>query len=241
MEEMNLFGEPIEITPLKNAASANARKVVTDLRELGIESVVGKLFRQSGGLAPDTINVLIPVYCGYKRRPEDTREYAIVAIAKFDKSSTNANKRFLGFTFTGSSALFNRTYYYEDKVNKEKPVEYATTRFGTPKIGTFNDTQGDMLIKLCNAFTTFSPLDKRPEIVTDFDDTKNVVLFVRRDNGEKCQEIERQTYEIYNDFTFTDAEKAQLIEAAKVYFGLDKADGAQQGGKVNRKPRQAQA
>lgn len=228
MEEMNLFGETVEIQPLKNAASANARKVVRDLRDLGIESVVSKLFRQSGGLAPDTINVLIPVYCGYKRRPEDTREYAIVAVAKFDKNSTAANKRFLGFTFTGSSALFNRTYYYEDKVNKEKPVEYTTTRFGTPKIGTFNDTQGDTLIKLCNAFTTFSPLDKRPEIVTDFDDIKNVVLFVRRDNGEKCQEIDRQTYEIYNDFTFTDAEKAQLIEAAEKYFGLDKAKPAEQ-------------
>lgn len=228
MEEMTLFGETVQIRPLKNAASANARKVVRDLRQLGIESVVNKLFRQSGGLAPDTINVLVPVYTGYKRRAEDTKEFGIVAVAKFDKSSTNANKRFLGFTFTGQSALFNRTYYYEDKVNKEKPVEYATTRFGTPKIGTFNDTQGDVLIRLCNNFTAFSPLDKRPEIVTDFDETKNVVLFVRRDSGEKCQEIERQTYEIYNDFTFSDAEKAQLIEAAEKYFGLDKAQPAEE-------------
>lgn len=218
MEELELFGQNFEIKPIANAATGDDRNVVNDLNDLGNTEISGKLFRQSGGFASDCINVLIPVFTIFKRDQTDSRQYAIVAVAKFDKNSTAANKIFKGLTYTGTSALFNRSYQYEDKVNKADPIEYGNTRFGTPLIGTFNESRGEKMNALCKNFTAFLPKDeKRPEIRTNFDEKTNKVLFIDRD-GKPCAEVERQCFKIYEGFVFSDDEKAQLIKAAEMYF-----------------------
>ena len=222
MEELTLFGQNFEIKPITNAAKGDSRNVVNDLNDLDNKEARDKLFRQSGGFASDCINVLVPVYVMFKRDETDTNEFAIVAVAKFDKNSTTANKLFKGFSYTGTSALFNRSYQYEDKVNKANPIEYNCTRFGTPLIGTFNESRGEKMNALCKDFTAFLPKDeKRPEIRTEFDNKANKVLFIGKD-GKPCPETERQCFKIYESFTFTDEEKAQLIKAAEMYFGGQK-------------------
>ena len=224
MEELELFGQHFEVKPITNAANGDDRNVVNDLSDLGNTEISDKLFRQSGGFASDCINVLIPVFTIFKRDETDNRQYAIVAVAKFDKNSTAANKLFKGFTYTGTSALFNRSYQYEDKVNKANPIEYNCTRFGTPLIGTFNESRGEKMNALCKDFTAFLPKDeKRPEIRTNFDNKTNKVIFVDKD-GKPCPETERQLFKIYESFTFTEEEKAQLIKAAEMYFGGQKKE-----------------
>lgn len=225
MEELQMFGAKVEIKPISNAANGDARNVVNDLSELGVTEVSDKLFRQSGGFASDCINVLIPVFTVFKREQTDANQYAIVAVAKFDKASTTANKVFKGFTYTGTSALFNRSYQYEDKTNMAKPIEYNSTRFGTPLIGTFNESRGEKMNELCKTFTAFSPEGTRPEIRTNFDAKANKVVFVDQD-GQPCKEIERQCFKAFDSFTFTEEEKAQLIKGAEAYFGGQKK-GAQ--------------
>ena len=177
MEELQLFGQNFEIKPIANAAMGDDRNVVSDLSELGNTEISDKLFRQSGGFASDCINVLIPVFTIFKRDQTDSRQYAIVAVAKFDKNSTAANKIFKGFTYTGTSALFNRSYQYENKAEKSNPIEYNCTRFGTPLIGTFNESRGEKMNALCKDFTAFLPKDeKRPEVRTNFDEKANKLL-----------------------------------------------------------------
>ena len=221
MEELTLFGQNFEVKPITNAANGDNRNVVNDLNDLPNEEARNKLFRQSGGFASETINVLLPVYVMFKRDETDDNEFAIVAVAKFDKASTNANKLFKGFTYTGTSALFNRSYQYEDKVNKTNPIEYGSTRFDTPLIGTFNESRGEKMNMLCKAFTAFYPDGKRPEIRTEFDNKANKVVFVGKD-GKPCPEIDRQCFKLYESFTFTDEEKQQLIKAGELYFGGQK-------------------
>ena len=222
MEELTLFGQNFEIKPITNAAKGDSRNVVNDLNDLDNKEARDKLFRQSGGFASDCINVLVPVYVMFKRDETDTNEFAIVAVAKFDKNSTTANKLFKGFTYTGTSALFNRSYQYENKAEKSNPIEYNCTRFGTPLIGTFNESRGEKMNALCKDFTAFLPKDeKRPEIRTNFDNKTNKVLFVGND-GKPCPETERQCFKIYESFVFTDEEKTQLIKAAELYFGGQK-------------------
>lgn len=221
MEELNLFGQMFEIKPITNAANGDDRNVVNDLGDLGNTEITDKLFRQSGGFASDCINVLVPVFTIFKRDQTDANQYAIVAVAKFDKNSTAANKLFKGFSYTGTSALFNRSYQYEDKVNKTTPIEYTETRFGTPLIGTFNESRGEKMNSLAKAFTAFSPEGKRPEIRTEFDAKTNKVLFVTNE-GKPCPEIERTCFKLFGSFTFTDEEKAQLIKGAEMYFGGQK-------------------
>ena len=222
MEELTLFGQNFEIKPITNAAKGDSRNVVNDLNDLDNKEARDKLFRQSGGFASDCINVLVPVYVMFKRDETDTNEFAIVAVAKFDKNSTTANKLFKGFTYTGTSALFNRSYQYENKAEKSNPIEYNCTRFGTPLIGTFNESRGEKMNALCKDFTAFLPKDeKRPEIRTNFDNKTNKVLFVGND-GKPCPETERRCFKIYESFVFTDEEKTQLIKAAELYFGGQK-------------------
>lgn len=221
MEELQMFGAMVEIKPIANAANGDARNVVNDLADLGVSEVSAKLFRQSGGFASDCINVLIPVFTVFKREQTDANQYAIVAVAKFDKNSTAANKVFKGFTYTGTSALFNRSYQYEDKTNMAKPIEYNSTRFGTPLIGTFNESRGEKMNELCKAFTAFSPEGTRPEIRTRFDAETNKPVFTDAD-GQPCKEIDRQCFKAFDSFVFTDEEKAQLIQGAEKYFGGQK-------------------
>ena len=224
MEELELFGQHFEVKPITNAANGDDRNVVNDLSDLGNTEISDKLFRQSGGFASDCINVLVPVFTIFKREATDSRQFAIVAVAKFDKNSTAANKLFKGFTYTGTSALFNRSYQYEDKVNKANPIEYTETRFGTPLIGTFNESRGEKMNTLAKNFTAFSPKDqKRPEIRTNFDEKANKVLFITQD-GKPCPESERQCFKIYESFVFTEEEKTQLIKAAELYFGGQKKE-----------------
>ena len=164
----------------------------------------------------------MPVFTIFKREQTDSRQFAIVAVAKFDKNSTNANKIFKGFTYTGTSALFNRSYQYENKVDKTNPIEYKETRFGTPLIGTFNESRGEKMNTLAKDFTAFSPKDeKRPEIRTNFDEKTNKVLFIDKE-GKPCAEVERQCFKLFASFTFTEEEKAQLIKGAELYFGGQK-------------------
>lgn len=239
MEELQLFGQNFEIKPIANAAMGDDRNVVSDLSELGNTEISGKLFRQSGGFASDCINVLIPVFTIFKREATDSRQFAIVAVAKFDKNSTAANKIFKGFTYTGISALFNRSYQYEDKVNKANPIEYTETRFGTPLIGTFNESRGEKMNTLAKEFIAFLPKDsKRPEIRTEFDEKTNKVLFIGKD-GKPCPETERQCFKLYESFVFSEEEKAQLIKAAEMYFGGQKKEAEAQQPKAN--PRRKQA
>lgn len=239
MEELQLFGQNFEIKPIANAAMGDDRNVVSDLSDLGNKDVTDKLFRQSGGFASDCINVLVPVFTIFKREATDSRQYAIVAVAKFDKNSTAANKLFKGFTYTGTSALFNRSYQYEDKVNKANPIEYTETRFGTPLIGTFNESRGEKMNALAKDFTAFLPKDsKRPEIRTEFDEKTNKVLFIGKD-GKPCPETEKQCFKLYESFVFSEEEKQQLIKAAEMYFGGQKKEAEAQQPKAN--PRRKQA
>lgn len=235
MEELELFGQNFEIKPITNAANGDDRNIVNDLGDLGNAEITSALFRQSGGFASDCINVLVPVFTIFKRDQTDVRQYAIVAVAKFDKNSTAANKLFKGFSYTGTSALFNRSYQYEDKVNKANPIEYTETRFGTPLIGTFNESRGEKMNMLAKDFTAFLPKDtKRPEIRTNFDEKSNKVLFIDKD-GKPCPETERQCFKVYESFTFTEAEKQQLIKGAEMYFGGQKKEAEAQPKQANRR------
>lgn len=215
MNEMVILGETMEISPLANYAGASDAKVIRSLNEITDLEIKGRLFRQSGGLAANVINVLLPVFTVYKRDKVSTQKYAICAVAKF---SNDAAMKFLGYTFTGTAALFRRSYYYEDSENMDRPKQYDTTRFGTPLLGTFSESQGAKLEQLCKEFTTFEPTNQtRKEIRMAWDDNEKRYTHID-ENGNKCPEVDRATYHIVA-CSLNDKQKQELIEGAFTYFG----------------------